>query len=60
MIDIKVQYQAIIFVNAQDIIPLPDIITSLLESFRDKAPIPNTFYEIKVGSHIVKTRCERL
>lgn len=46
MIDIKLKYQATIFVNAEDIIPSPDIINSLMETFRDKALIPNTFQQI--------------
>ena len=46
MIDIKLKYQATIFVNAEDIIPSPDIISPLIEIFRDKALIPNTFQQI--------------
>lgn len=46
MIDIKLKYQATIFVNAEDIGPSPDIITPLMEIFRDKAFIPSTFQQI--------------
>ena len=46
MIDIKLKYEASIFVNAEDIIPSPDIISPLMETFRDKALIPGTFQQI--------------
>lgn len=46
MIDIKLKYQAGIFVNAEDILPTPDIITSFLQIFRADNLIPNTFQEL--------------
>ena len=46
MIDIKLIYQAVLFVNAEDILPTPDIITSFLQIFRDENLIPNTFQEL--------------
>jgi len=49
MIDIRIRYQASIFVDVSDIIPNPDIITSLIDIFRDKNLIPSTFQEIGVS-----------
>jgi len=46
MIDIILQYQASIFVNASDIQPNPDTMTRLITLFRDKELIPSTFQEI--------------
>lgn len=46
MIDIKMQYQASIFVNAVDLSPKPDNITSLMEIFKDRALIPGTFQQL--------------
>ena len=50
MIDIKLQYQAVIFVNAEDILPVPDIITSFLQIFSAEKLIPNTFQELNTSS----------
>jgi hypothetical protein len=46
MIDARMQYQAIIFVNASDITPIPDTITALMDIFRDKVLVPNIFQEL--------------
>lgn len=56
MIDIKLKYQANIFVNAEDILPTPDVITSFLQVFRDKNLIPNTFQELGLASPQPQTR----
>jgi hypothetical protein len=56
MIDIKMQYQASIFVNAADLSPKPDNITSLMDIFRDKALIPGTFQQISPPNPAVQTR----
>jgi len=46
MIDVKMQYQASFFTDAQDIRPVPDTITCLMEAFRDRGLIPSAFQEI--------------
>jgi len=46
MIDVKEKYQASIFVNIGDILPNTDNITKLLNVFRDKELIPNTFNQL--------------
>jgi len=56
MIDIRLKHQASIFVNANDILPSPDIISSLIDVFRDKNFIPNTFQEIGFTSPLPKAR----
>ena len=56
MIDFQVKYQATIFVNAEDITPSPDIMSSLIDIFRDKGLIPSTFQELRVPSPIPKLR----
>jgi hypothetical protein len=56
MIDIRINYQTSIFVNAEDISPTPDIITSLIKAFRDKALIPNTFQELSASSPAPQVR----
>ena len=47
MREVKLKYQASIFVNAEDITPNPDSIKALIDMFSDKALIPSTFYELK-------------
>lgn len=56
MIDINLKYQAGIFVNAEDILPTPDIITSLLQIFHDKNLVPNTFQELGLASPQLQVR----
>ncbi|MFH0924889.1 MAG: hypothetical protein V1872_04540 [bacterium] len=56
MIDTIVKYQASIFVNAKDITPSPDNITNLINIFRDREFIPNTFNEIAPTSLEPQTR----
>lgn len=46
MIDIRLKYQAALFVDAKDILPTPDIISSLINIFRDRNFVPNTFQQI--------------
>jgi hypothetical protein len=48
MIDVKLKYQASIFVNAADISVNPDTIKDLIDLFRDKDLIPRTLHEINV------------
>jgi len=50
MIDFGLKYQASIFLVANDITPTPDNITTLIDLFRDKELVPNTFREISPGS----------
>lgn len=50
MIDVRMKYQASAFIQAQSIIPTPDIIKTLMDLFKDKELIPNTFQEIGLGS----------
>jgi hypothetical protein len=56
MIDIKLKYQASIFVDADDIAPSPDIISSLIDVFRDRNLVPNTFSEIGPTPPVPKVR----
>jgi len=56
MIDIVMQYQAIVYVDAKDITPAPDIITGLVKTFRERELIPNTFQEVNVLSPAPQTR----
>jgi len=56
MIDIRLKHQASIFVNANDILPTPDRISSLIDVFRDKNFIPNTFQEMSITSPLPKAR----
>ena len=46
MIDVKLKYQASIFIDGSDIIPTSDKINEVLSLFRDKNLIPGTFSEI--------------
>ena len=46
MIDIKLKYQASIFLNASDIGPSPENITTLVALFKDIGFMPSTFQEI--------------
>lgn len=48
MIDVKLKYQASIFIDGSDIIPTSDKINEMLSLFRDKNLIPGTFQEISV------------
>ncbi len=54
MIDIKIKYQAVLFGNFTDIIPSPDIVSRLIQLFKDKALLPGTFQE--VGAAGLQTR----
>ncbi len=45
MIDYKIKYQAVIFLNASDILPNQKNISTLMNEFSDKELIPNTFQE---------------
>jgi len=56
MIDIRLRHQASIFVDATDIVPSPDIISSLIDVFRDKNFIPNTFQQIGFTAPVPKVR----
>lgn len=46
MFDILERYQASFFVKATDIIPSPEVISTLLNMFSDKGFLPTTFQEI--------------
>lgn len=46
MFDVIGKYQASLFVNATEIAPNPDVISTLLNMFRDKGLLPTTFQEI--------------
>lgn len=46
MIDINIRYQATIFVNAEDILPVPNTVKSLIDIFSDKSFIPSNFQEL--------------
>ena len=46
MFDMIGRYQTSLFVNASEIIPSPEIISTLLDMFRDKGLLPTTFQEI--------------
>lgn len=46
MFDIFDKYQASLFLNASEIVPSPDVISPLLNIFRDKGFVPTTFQEI--------------
>jgi len=56
MIDIILRYQGSIFVQASDITPNPDIVTTLIDTFRDKGFIPNTIHEISPFSPAPQAR----
>ena len=56
MIDIKLKYQASIFVNAEDIDPSPDVTTALIAMFSDKKLIPNTFQQVSRSSPAMRPR----
>jgi prophage maintenance system killer protein len=49
MLDIQIKYQATAFVKSPDIVPSPEIISTLLDMFRDKQMLPSIFQEISVG-----------
>jgi hypothetical protein len=46
MFDILTKYQASLFLKSSEILPSPDIISPLLNMFRDKGFLPTTFQEI--------------
>lgn len=46
MFDILGRYQASLFLKASEIVPSPDVISPLLNMFRDKGFLPTTFQEI--------------
>lgn len=46
MFDFAQKYQASVFGNFLDILPTPDMISKMLELFRDKNLLPSTFQEI--------------
>ncbi len=56
MIDVKIKYQASIFIDGSDIIPTSDKITEILPLFRDKKLIPGTFSEISANNPKPQTR----
>jgi len=56
MIDVKLKYQASIFIDGSDIIPTSDKITEILPLFRDKELIPGTFSEISANNPKPQTR----
>ena len=56
MFDIKMRYQVSIFVDANDITPSPEMIGPLIDIFRDKNFIPNTFQEIGPSSPAPRVR----
>lgn len=56
MIDIPVNYQTSIFVDASDITPTPNIISDLVNMFSKKGLIPNTFQEIGPSGQQLRVR----
>lgn len=46
MFDVIGKYQASLFVKATDIIPSPEVISTLLDMFRDRGFLPSTFQEL--------------
>jgi len=56
MFDIIGKYRASMFLNASDIIPTPEIISSLLDIFKDKGLLPTTFQEIGSDSPAMQLR----
>lgn len=56
MIDIRLKYQASIFVDAKDIDPSPDVTKALIDIFSDKKLIPNTFQQVGGSSPAILTR----
>ena len=52
MIDLKLKYQAAIFVDAIEIAPTPSNLTHFINSFSDYSLIPSTFQEV-VNNDIV-------
>jgi hypothetical protein len=52
-IDMRLKYQAGIFVNAQDIGPTPTAMTELIDLFKDKGLVPSVFYEL--GGHVASS-----
>ena len=60
MFDILVKYQAIVFVNLQEIVPSPDVISNLLSLFRDENFVPNTFQEISKSGAQARVRFSSL
>jgi len=56
MIDVKLKYQASIFIDGSDIIPTSDKINEMLSLFRNKNLIPGTFSEISANNPKPQTR----
>jgi hypothetical protein len=56
MVDIRIKYVASAFVSAGDIHPTPDATIALLEAFRDKELLPDTFREITPPSMVPAAR----
>lgn len=56
MFDILDKYQASLFLNASEIVPSPDVISALLNIFRDKGFVPTTFQEIGPQSPTPRVR----
>lgn len=56
MIDVRLKYGASIFVNAQDITPVPETISVLMALFQDKGLVPTVFYEISGGPPQARVR----
>lgn len=50
MIDVKMQYQLIVFANISDVKPVPDTIAALIEMFRSRGFIPSTFQELPIAA----------
>ena len=58
MIDVRLKYQASIFVDAIDIKPEPDTIKLLIDVFRDMSLIPSTFQQISPPEPAPHTRLQ--
>ena len=56
MFDILGRYQASLFLKASGIVPSPDVISPLLNIFRDKGFLPTTFQEIGPQSPALQVR----
>lgn len=56
MIDFVLRYQASIFVDSRDIIPSAEIITKLVNEFKDKNMLPSTFKQMEFPNSPPSTR----
>lgn len=56
MFDILEKYRAIFFAKAVEIVPSPDVISTLLNMFSDKGLLPTTFQEIGPQSRVPLVR----